>query len=162
MYFKPFLAVKFEGGPAIRYLDKERTIEEEPSMPSRAEDWLRQAKIDLAHARAVMESGFFEWGCFSAQQAAEKALKALYQHLHGEARGHSVMKLLEMLPSTLSYPRDLLDDAAALDKLYIPTRYPNGFDIGAPHDFFTKQDLQEAIRHAERIVDFCDSHISGS
>jgi HEPN domain-containing protein len=51
-------------------------------MPSRAQDWLKQAKRDLEHAKEDLKSGFYEWGCFSSQQAAEKAIKALYQHLH--------------------------------------------------------------------------------
>ena len=129
-------------------------------MSSRAEDWLRQAKIDLAHAQEVSKSGFFEWGCFSAQQAAEKALKALYQHLHSEARGHSVKKLLELLPQGLVPSPELFEAAAALDKLYIPTRYPNGFETGVPHDYFNRKDLEEAIGYADEIIGFCDRNIS--
>jgi HEPN domain-containing protein len=47
---------------------------------------MRQAKRDLEHTRGDLKSGYFEWACFSAHQAAEKAVKALFQHLHGEAR----------------------------------------------------------------------------
>ncbi|MDW8024318.1 MAG: HEPN domain-containing protein [Armatimonadota bacterium] len=31
-----------------------------------------------------MASGFYEWACLSAHQAAEKAVKAAFQKLHGE------------------------------------------------------------------------------
>ena len=47
-------------------------------MPSRADDWFRQAPRDLAHARDTFEDGVYEWAAFAAQQAAEKAVKALY------------------------------------------------------------------------------------
>jgi hypothetical protein len=32
-----------------------------------------------------------------------------------------------------------------LIKFFFPPRYPNGFDIGTPEDYFTKQDAQGAI-----------------
>ena len=47
-----------------------------------------------------------------------------------------------------------------LDKHYIPTRYPNGFDSGAPTDFYTEEEAQTAVRHAEAILEFCRDQIS--
>ncbi len=38
-----------------------------------------QAVGDLEHARSDRERGFYEWACFSAQQAAEKAVKAVFR-----------------------------------------------------------------------------------
>jgi HEPN domain-containing protein len=67
-------------------------------MPERSRDWLRQAEADLGAARDARESGHFEWAAFASHQVAEKAIKALYQHLHMEAWGHAVVKLLEHLP----------------------------------------------------------------
>jgi HEPN domain-containing protein len=130
-------------------------------MPSRALDWLKQAKRDVAHAHQDLKSGFYEWGCFSAQQGAEKAVKALFQHLHAEGWGHSVKKLLESLPETHQASANLIESGADLDKFYIPTRYPNGFDTGTPEDYYSKKDLESAISHAEKIIRFCESKISG-
>jgi len=62
-------------------------------MPERSEDWLAQARRDIESARWQTEGGFFEWACFICQQSAEKALKAIYQGLGGDARGHSVLNL---------------------------------------------------------------------
>jgi HEPN domain-containing protein len=45
-------------------------------MPRRTKDWLRQAERDLEHSKADLKGRYYEWVCFSAQQAAEKALKA--------------------------------------------------------------------------------------
>jgi len=131
-------------------------------MPTRFNDWFRQAKRDLSHAREDVKSGFYEWACFSAQQAAEKAIKAVYQHLHAEAWGHSVKKLLESLPKKISCTADLIESGAALDKYYIPTRYPNGFDIGTPEDYYSKKDAEEAVSHAERVIRFCENHLPES
>ena len=49
------------------------------------EIWLRRAESNLRIARAGREEGvFLEDLCFEAQQAAEKALKALLIYLGGE------------------------------------------------------------------------------
>jgi HEPN domain-containing protein len=53
-------------------------------MATREKDWLRQAKRDLEHAQHALEDEDYEWSCFAAQQAAEKAVKALYQKLGAE------------------------------------------------------------------------------
>ena len=67
-------------------------------MASRAGAWLRQAERDLRHARDTFEQGVYEWAAFAAQQAAEKAVKGVYQHLGAEARGHAVTQLLAAVP----------------------------------------------------------------
>lgn len=46
-----------------------------------AQDWLTRARGDLALARIILpEDAFFEDLCYHAQQAAEKAIKAVYIH----------------------------------------------------------------------------------
>ena len=129
-------------------------------MAERSADWLRQARKDLEKARLDVDSGYYEWACFTAQQAAEKALKALVQRLHGEAWGHGTKALIENLPYKDS--GSLLEDARFLDKMYIPTRYPNGLPEGIPHDYFTKSEAEQAVRAAERIYEWCESKISQS
>lgn len=56
---------------------------------------------------------------------------------------------------------DLLDAAKVLDKLYIPTRYPNGLVEGAPTEFFTRQEAEHAIRCAEAILRFGHGLLAG-
>ncbi|CAN5691982.1 hypothetical protein BH23GEM3_BH23GEM3_05700 [soil metagenome] len=68
-------------------------------MPNRSRDWCRQAERDMGHARRSGGMGDHEWACFAAQQAAEKALKALLQDRGGEVRGHSALALLRLLPT---------------------------------------------------------------
>jgi len=41
-----------------------------------------------------MKDEFFEWSCFIAQQAAEKAVKTVFQKLNTVAWGHSVFELI--------------------------------------------------------------------
>jgi len=125
----------------------------------RTEDWLRQAKKDLRHAQRSIDSEDHEWSCFSAQQAAEKGVKALFQALRAEAFGHSVSMLLKKLPEEYTPDKGLIDRAKILDRHYIPTRYPNFHPEGAPLDYYTKQDAQEAVKIAEEIIGFCEDKI---
>ncbi len=129
-------------------------------MGNRYADWFRQAEADLRHARNSLEDGDFEWSCFAAQQAAEKALKAVFQRLGMDAWGHTVTALIGNLPDAVAQPSEtLVNYARILDKHYIPTRYPNGFASGAPTDFYTKEEAQNAIRNAEAILEFCRDQI---
>jgi len=59
-------------------------------MPARYDDWMRQAKRDLEHARHALENAEYEWASFAAQQSAEKAVKALFLRANRSAWGHSV------------------------------------------------------------------------
>ena len=59
---------------------------------------MKQAVRDLENAKHELAGRYYEWSCFIAQQAAEKAVKAVFQKLGAEAFGHSVTGLLENLP----------------------------------------------------------------
>ncbi len=89
-----------------------------------------QAVGDLEYARSDRERGFYDWACFSAQQAAEKAVKAVFQKMGAEAGGHSVADLLQELGKHYPVPSTMRDGALELDKAYIPTRYPNAHPSG--------------------------------
>jgi HEPN domain-containing protein len=128
-------------------------------MAERSSDWMRQAQADLRHARHALDDADFEWSAFAAQQSAEKAVKALYQKLHLEAWGHTLSVLLANLPEPARPAPPLIDTAKALDKHYIPTRYPNGFERGAPTDFYTHDEAVRAIAQAEAILEFCRRQI---
>ena len=126
-------------------------------MASRVRDWLRQAERDLQVAQTTSEAGQFDWTCFAAQQAAEKALKGLYQHHHAEGWGHVLDRLVDGLLSDEPDLEGLRDSAKILDKFYIPTRYPNGLDAGAPADAYTAAEARQAIGHAQDIIAFCQA-----
>lgn len=127
----------------------------------RSADWLKQAKRDLDKAELDLQHAFFEWSCFTAQQAAEKAVKAVYQKLNMSVKGHSIVKMLEELQSsTLKISEELFHSARILDRYYTVSRYPNGFPEGSPLDFFDEKIAREALDAAHKIVRFCDDKIS--
>lgn len=119
-------------------------------------DWFRQARRKLDSARWDIQGEFYEDACFSAQQAAELAAKALLESQGQIELGHSVLHLLQAAGNV---PPDILNAARLLDRYYIPTRYPNGFPAGAPMDFYDQPTAEEAVRRAETILGFVGSQL---
>jgi HEPN domain-containing protein len=124
-------------------------------MPERSEDWIKQAVRDLKTAEDLAKSGSFEWSCFVAQQAAEKAVKAVFQKLNAVAWGHSVLDLIKILSNKATVSEELVNCARTLDRYYIPTRYPNSFESGSPYEYFTRKDAEDALVCSKRIIEFC-------
>ncbi|HUO83658.1 MAG TPA: HEPN domain-containing protein [Thermoanaerobaculia bacterium] len=127
-------------------------------MPDRSADWLAQAERDLRQAFASQRDELHEWACFAAQQAAEKAVKALHLALGQEAWGHVIRVLLLELP--VSVPPDLQEKSRVLDTFYIPTRYPNGHAAGAAFEHYGSIQSQQAIDYAGEILDFVRSQMA--
>ena len=97
-----------------------------------------------------------------AQQAAEKALRALIQHLGGDAWGHSVCEIAELLPENIAVPDEVRDALPALDRFHIPTRHPNGIDSGTPAETYRAADAQTALRLCEAVLRFVEGHLPRS
>ncbi len=121
-------------------------------MPNRAQDWFLQAEHDLRHANRAREVDDHDWACFAAQQAAEKAVKALHQAHNQEAWGHSVLRLLQDLP--IPVPEPLIEKARGLDAFYVPARYPNGHFTGPAFEYYGPMQSEQALGHAGDIVEF--------
>jgi HEPN domain-containing protein len=128
-------------------------------MTNRANDWFLQAERDLEQAEASKTDERHEWACFAAQQAAEKAVKALHLSLGQEAWGHVVARLLKDLP--LPVPETLIDQSRVLDGFYIPTRYANGHPEGPPFEHYGRLQSREAIQYAGEILQFVRTQMAG-
>lgn len=123
-------------------------------MVNRSEDWFAQALRDLEQAEDSQRAGRHEWACFAAQQAAEKAVKALHLHHGQEAWGHVIAQLLRALPRAVEVSQEMIEMAQVLDNFYIPTRYANSHPAGAPFEHYGPLQSAEAIRYAREIVEF--------
>jgi HEPN domain-containing protein len=119
-----------------------------------AKRWLVQADDDLEAAKVLGQNKKFAQACYFCQQAGEKAIKALWFYLGDDPWGHSILKLIEEI--TQKHIRDdfvkLIKHAAVLDKLYIPTRYPNGLPDLAPMEAYGISDLEIAISSAKILI----------
>lgn len=129
-------------------------------MPSRARDWFNQAVRDLEQSKDSQKAGRHEWACFAAQQAAEKAVKAIHLALGQEAWGQVIARLLQELPEPMAVPADLLEKARVLDNFYIPARYPNSHPQGAPFEHYGPLQSEAAINYAREIIDFAGAQMA--
>ncbi|MBU4173606.1 MAG: HEPN domain-containing protein [Actinobacteria bacterium] len=116
--------------------------------PGSPHDWLARANGDLALAKAPLPEGaFLEDFCFHAQQAAEKALKAVYQH-HGWVFRftHDLDELVTGLKDHgLEIPSSV-DEAIVLTSFAREARYPGFVEA------VTDEEYHEAIRQAESVT----------
>ena len=127
---------------------------------NRDRDWLNQAARDLDQAEESRRNGRHEWACFAAQQAAEKAVKALHLSLGQEAWGHVIAELLAELPLAVQAPADLIEKGRVLDNFYIPTRCANSHASGAPFEHYGPLRSEEAIPYAGEIVAFARAQMA--
>lgn len=123
--------------------------------PGSAADWLIRAKSDLAIAKAPLPEGaLYEDLCFHAQQAAEKALKALYQYYAWAFRfTHDLDELISGLKRRgLEIPEEIVE-ADVLTRFAWESRYPY---IG---EKVTDEEYREALCQAETVVAWAEKLI---
>jgi len=97
----------------------------EPKEAGSPQDWLRHARSDLALSRMPKTKAIlYQHLCFHAQQAAEKALKAVLT-VNGVRfpKTHDLAFLMEALPSSVTVP-PLLIDLPTLNRYAVQQRYP--------------------------------------
>lgn len=123
-------------------------------LKAEANPWYRQAEDDLEAAEVLIEFGKPAQAAFLCQQAGEMALKALWFALNLDPWGYSLARLVKQLPTPeVSRFEGLLPSAQALDKLYIPTRYPNALAELAPAEAYTHEEALQAVGYAPAILD---------
>jgi HEPN domain-containing protein len=106
---------------------------------------------DLRHARRSLEIGDYNWACFAAQQAAEKALKSYILHVEGEfVRGHDLLALYRRAAKA----GGITLKEASLSRLsvyYTVARCPNA-GMERPSIGITKEQAEEAVATAEGVI----------
>lgn len=119
--------------------------------------WLTTSGDDLDTAKILKENKKYAHACFHAQQAGEKAVKALWYFSEADPWGHSIKKLIDDLAGVDMKMYDSLKDLAKtgliLDRFYIPTRYPNGLPDITPDIAFTEEDARTCIDYSQNIFD---------
>jgi HEPN domain-containing protein len=128
----------------------------------RAADWLREAEAELDAARNLFEGRHWSWCCFTAQQAAEKALKAICEQRRSPQVGHNLNLLLQAIEAQGPVPPSVRTACARLNRHYIPTRYPNSFDRGAPVDQYFEGDARQALEDATEVVELAQRTVGSS
>lgn len=116
--------------------------------------WLLQAEADRKGAQVLLEAESYHLVCFLAQQITEKALKAfLYAQGEELVTGHSIDRLIRRCAEYDQEFISLRPEAAPLDGLYIPTRYPNGVPDSIPADIYTEPAALSALHITDQVLD---------
>ena len=128
-------------------------------MRPEAEMWWQQAQAELAAARDLLRDGHFSSCAFFAQQATEKALKALWlvRHRSLPPKTHDLTTLGE----GLSAPERLGRKLRELNPLFATARYPDAAN-GVPARMFDRAIAEERLRDAEEVIDWCRGELASA
>lgn len=151
------------GGPAGGALSDARTIQlygRPVSAPLDRDEyarWRDEAGRAIRHAQLAADDGLHNWACFSAEQAAQLAVKAL---LHGLGRapwGHDLVGFGDsMRAAGLSVPADVGDALLRLARHYMPARYPDAHAAGSPGARYGATDAEQALGDARDVIGLVD------
>jgi len=125
--------------------------------PDDPREWLNRAKSNLLLAKHVKEGVYLEDLCFAAQQAAEKAVKALLIHRGVEyPYVHDLAELLTLVEEAGEEVPKSVKQASRLTRFAIVTRYPG--TLGP----VTEEEYEEAISTAEEVVQWVERKIASN
>ncbi|WP_292428088.1 HEPN domain-containing protein [Methanoregula sp.] len=125
-----------------------------PLLPNNPREWIQRARSSLAIARCRKPDIYREDLCFQAQQAAEKAIKAVFI-----ARDlpfpytHDLSDLLLRLEKSGLVIPDKIKSASRLTPFAVHTRYP-GLEFPVSEEEYT-----EAVDRAESVVQWAENVI---
>ncbi len=125
--------------------------------------WIRAANEDLEDAYDALNRRRWFRAAFFAQQAVEKALKALFFIVRREEPPHihTVTELYMMLKEKgFKLPKDLEDALYVLNKYYTVTRYPDAAN-GLPSESVDRFEAERAYEIALKVVKNIEEFIRG-
>jgi HEPN domain-containing protein len=122
-----------------------------------ARRWLKEAEATLLQAEEAVRDKFYNLACFLAEQAAQKALKAvLYLWGARQITIHSITELTQALVAKDSKFERFVPFGKQLDKYYILTRYPDAVPRPTiPSEIYTEEEASGAIKIAKEIFVAC-------
>ncbi|MEB3851473.1 MAG: HEPN domain-containing protein [Desulfurococcales archaeon] len=126
--------------------------------------WLGAAGEDLEDAVDALGRGRWFRAAFFAQQAAGKALKALFFVVRREEppKIHTVTELYRLLREAgFRLPRDLEEQIYILNKYYTVTRYPDAAN-GLPSESVDRLEAERAVEVARRVYEEARRRVEGA
>lgn len=115
--------------------------------PNDPREWLNRATSNLVRAKGRLPESYLEDHCFDAQQAAEKAIKAVFM-----ARGasfpyiHDLGRLLSLLQAAGVRIPKYVAEADRLTRFAVESRYPG---VSGP---VTHREYKRAVRIAGAVL----------
>jgi len=124
-----------------------------PRIRKEALDWMAEAEADLRHASQAYRFRSFNWACFAAEQAAEKAIKAFLIGIVKKRpiHTHDLTALQRQTHGRLRLPTLVSSRLAQLSAYYTGARYPNS-GLNRPSVSITASESEAAIATARGVV----------
>ena len=122
--------------------------------PDDPREWLNRARSSLAIAKSRVTGAYLEDLCFDAQQAAEKAIKAVLMFRDIDfPYSHDLVRLTTILEADGEQIPDTVRHAARLTRYAAHARYP-GFE-----EPVSEQEYTEAVEMAEAVVRWAEERL---
>jgi len=117
--------------------------------------WLKQASFDLQACKLSTDNGFYEWACFQAEQAVEKALKGvLVKAGWRPPKVHKLPILMGYCNSANNEFKNTKFNFRNLGAFTFVSRYPfliPGENL-SPHEFITLDNAQKCLQEASVML----------
>jgi HEPN domain-containing protein len=124
--------------------------EEGSKVKEEAEAWIRRAKRDMTISRYNFRGKMYDAAAFYAQQATEKALKALSIEVNGSfKRSHDLVELA----AEVEAPSEVLRLCAIVSPAYTGTRYPDMPELGE------REDVRNIVKASKEVVKWVMSRL---
>jgi len=122
--------------------------------PADPREWVNRARSDLLMAKSRTKGIYLEDLCFHAQQAAEKAIKAvLIKHALKFPYVHDVGELLTLIENAGLKIPGLVKQAGKLTRFAVFTRYPG---IAEP---ISEDEYVESLTIAAEVIRWAESRL---
>ena len=122
--------------------------------PDDLREWMNRARSNLALAKNRILGAYLEDLCFGAQQAAEKAIKAVMLAREVEfPYVHDLGSLLSLLEETGEAVPEAVRTAVSLTTYAATTRYPNADSPVAEREY------REAVIIVEAVVQWAKERL---
>ncbi len=109
-----------------------------------AEKWMEIADKDIHAAEVNLDNELYDYAAFLSQQAAEKALKALYVKRFKKLRK---IHDLVVLAKELGAPQDIIQKCKELTPAYVYNRYPDVVPIKGINSI-----AEDLIQYAREVI----------
>ena len=119
----------------------------------RVQRWLHEAASDVAAAE-LLAATQPHLGCFHAQQAVERSLKALLTRVVGDPpQRRFAQDLLRLMTACgVLPPDDVVESALATDEFYIAPRYPDALGYADAALMFGARAVRRALGDAHAVL----------
>ena len=113
-------------------------------------EWLTQANYDMDTADYMFKGGRYMYAVFMCHLSLEKGLKADYaEKLYNEPpKTHNLLYLIEKMK--LKLPEDLHDFISTLNRVSVPTRYPD--DLKRILKDYDKKRTKEVLDQSKKVL----------